>query len=674
MHGRNSIFLARVAVLLAIFITAAPGMSAGASPQLGDSDVPAPPYATSGIPVSEQSNDTEPSPSVEKTARAEEQEELLELLAVLEQETEIATKTRMNSDYVPGMVTVLHGEQLEALGVHTVAEALTMVPGIQLSRVFSGEPSVKIRGIAFPFNSGNIKVMLNSIALSRESSGINSSVLLTPVAQVDRIEIVRGPGSSLYGDFALSGVVNIITKNAGGRVFARAGSDHSKGGGGHYAYHDDEIPFGVGLNVSLVDDGENAVSLERDPDEQRFTGVFKLDYRDFAFTAEGVRRSVDLRNRDSSDDDRPGAPRTTTSQREESWAIEGRQTIELGRFADIEPYITYLRNDRNAEVPLSEFRGDRVEAGFDANWSPWTSHQLHFGFSYTYSDIDDAANRVPGDAPLEVSGVNRRNFSLSVQDQAALTDRFSLTLGLRFDDYDDVGNLLTPRIAGVYRLGEHHVIKAQYSESFRAPTFWELYATGRANENLDFEVIKTTELAYVYRRPNAVGRLTLYYSRIDDGIYRDAGGGYTNSVGIESKGIEVEWEQRLGDGFRWLANISYVDARDGRSGPSADDQSLGVADWLGNLVFFLQPLPEYMVTGRFLYVGDRHTLDGWIEGYESLDLTVSRMDLWVKGLTARIGVKDLFDHTIKYVTSRPNGLTEDEFPGRTFWLQVSYDL
>lgn len=81
-----------------------------------------------------------------------------------------------------------------------------------------------------------------------------------------------------------------------------------------------------------------------------------------------------------------------------------------------------------------------------------------------------------------------------------------------------------------------------------------------------------------------------------------------------------------------------------------------------------------MVTGRLLYVGDRHATDGWIEGDESVDLTVSRMDLFTKGLTLRIGVKNMFDEKIVYLTSYPNMIGKDEFHGRTVWLQASYDF
>ena len=614
---------------------------------------------------------------------SEDQEELEALMAILEEETEIATKTKMNNDYVPGMVTVLHGDHLEALGIQTVAEALAMVPGIQLSRIASGEPTVKVRGMSYPFNAGNIKVMLNSIGLSRESSGLNSSVLLMPVAQVERIEIVRGPGSSVYGDFAMTGVVNIITHNTDGRLFGHGGDDESWSGGGHYAYRDEKNSFGLGLNLSVVNGGENATIINRNPEEERMTGIFTFDYKQFTFTLEGSKRSVDYDNVKAlisstgplPPDGPPVLPLSEPdrfSQNEKSWAMEGRQSFDLGRVS-VEAYLSYLKNNGRLMQPNREFLGDRVETGLDLTWSPWSSHQFLFSFSYTDSNIDSAYEETSSET-LELIGLGRRNFSLGIQDIIEFNDNFALTLGVRFDDYDDVGNLLTPRIAGVYRLGDHHVLKAQYSEGFRAPTFWELYRTGTVDERLDFEVIGTTEIAYIYRRPKAVGRVTLYYSEIDKGLFAP-GNIFENIAEIGSKGVEMEWDQQINEKFRWLANVSYVDTWDNRWIDQATTiPSPGVSQWLGNMAFFLQPVPKLMLTGRLLYVGDMHALDGWVKGYETVDVTLSRKDLWKKGITLRGGVKNVFDNTVIYTTMRPHGLSEDEFCGCTWWLQLSYDF
>jgi outer membrane cobalamin receptor len=297
MIDTRSLSKIKIAVLMLVIVTAMAGK--GESETRPSNDGRSVHYQTDEkeMYLAEMSADSSPLQLAMNGAGEEDRRQLQELLAVLDEETEVATKTKMNNDYVPGMVTVLHGEQLEALGLHTVVEALAMVPGIQVAHLGTGEPTLKVRGVAFPFNAGNVKVMLNSIAMSRESSGINSSVLLIPVAQVDRIEVIRGPGSSLYGDFAMAGVVNIITKDTGGRLFGLAGDDESRGGGGHYSYHDEMRDLSLGVNISDMDGGENAGSIGIDPDEQRYTGVFHLNYNKSSFTVEGVRRKLDYRRR-----------------------------------------------------------------------------------------------------------------------------------------------------------------------------------------------------------------------------------------------------------------------------------------------------------------------------------------------------------------------------------------
>ncbi len=73
-------------------------------------------------------------------------------------------------------------------------------------------------------------------------------------------------------------------------------------------------------------------------------------------------------------------------------------------------------------------------------------------------------------------------------------------------------------------------------------------------------------------------------------------------------------------------------------------------------------------------MGDRHAPEGWIDGYDTVDLTVSRLDVVKKGITLRGGVKNMFDDNIVYLTDRQGNLFKDAFGGRTWWLQVSYDF
>jgi len=606
----------------------------------------------------------------------EDRQELKELLAILNEESAVATKTKMNSDYVPGMVTVLHGDQFEAFGLHTVADALAMVPGIQSSRLETGEPSIKVRGLAFAFNAGNIKVMLNSIALSRESSGINSSVLLIPLSQVDRIEVIRGPGSSIYGDFAMAGVVNIITKDSGSRLFGRTGGDDAIGGGGYYNYRDDVHDITLGVNISAMDDGKNAARQGLIPDEKQYSGVFNFGYQNFSFTVEGVRRRIDCRIDTSIG---PLGFNIPPFRSEESWVMEARQTLELKSNITLDAHLSFLQNDYDSIGPTKGFQGNRVETGIDLNWLLHDRHQLLLSVSYADSDINDAFNVRPLEIDtIRISGIERKNYSVGLQDQVMFTDRFSMTYGIRFDEYDDVvENLLTPRIAAVYRLGEHHVVKAQYSEGFRAPTFWELYQTGRADEHLDFEVLDMTEFSYIYRRPNIVGRATFYYSEINNGIIGSLESHrHENTYSAHAKGVEVEWEQRIGEKLRWQANLSYNDTRNNLQSDTQNNRSLGIASWLGNLALIVQPTAKITLAGHLLHVGDRYALGDRdpIEGYDTVDLTVTHMDFWKTGIILRGGVKDLFDDDIVYIVNRPHGLDEQLYYGRTWWLQLSYDF
>lgn len=597
-------------------------------------------------------------------------EALAALLEVLEEETGVATKTRMNSDYVPGMVTILHGEHLTALGLSTVGEALSLVPGIQLSRIQSGEPTLKVRGLAFPFNAGKVKVLLNSIALSRESSGINSSVLRIPVEQVDRIEVIRGPGSSLYGDFALAGVVNIITRKTGNLLFARAGTKGSETGGGLISHETAKKEFHISGNISLSHGGDHGAAAALDPEEDRSVGVFQLGYKGFNLTAQGIRRRVEL------DHLPPSQPfPVRRERRERSWAVEARQAFEPDRNLEVETYISFLRNDFHSTAPPGEFLGNRLEAGGDMNWSGWSGHRILLGLSFSESDIDDALDKPAFSAPLRISGINRRAWSLGLQDEVSLGDNFLLTLGGRLDDRDDVGGILTPRIAAVYRPGGGHVVKAQYAHGFHAPTFWELYDTGTANTTLDYETIETTELVYIFRGPEFVSRATLFYSRLDDMPARNADGSFSNALEVRSRGIELEWEQQLNERFRWQANVSFVDTWDQRAGSGTGGHSPGVSDWLGNLAFFYRIFPDWLISGRLLHVGDRHDADGWVDGYDRLDITVSRTNFLDTGAVLRLGVSNILGDSITYLTQRPgHPLQGAEYGGLSFRVGISWEF
>ena len=154
-------------------------------------------------------------------------------MEILDEETTVATKTKLNSDYVPGM--------------------------------------------PFPLNSGNIKILTNSVAVSRETSALNTSVLLMPVEKVERIEVVRGPGSSVYGNFAFMGLVNIITKKGDRGVFASAANGDHYASGAQFSGGNKDFHFDINVAGWTSDQGEGPIGS--DANEDRLTAIGSLDYR-----------------------------------------------------------------------------------------------------------------------------------------------------------------------------------------------------------------------------------------------------------------------------------------------------------------------------------------------------------------------------------------------------------
>src|SRR6185436_3824907 len=157
------------------------------------------------------------------------------------------------------------------------------------------------------------------------------------------------------------------------------------------------------------------------------------------------------------------------------------------------------------------------------------------------------------------------------------------TLGVRYDDSSDTGARVTPRAALVWQAAEHHVLKAQYAEGTRAPTFFELYNGNGTRRNLDFEVNRTAELNYVYERPQLVARATLFRTHIDDMVFVNLSNRtFGNFSKAQAHGAELELSRQLGDTLRLDANVSWVSARDNRN-PQLRDASLGaVPHWMGN--------------------------------------------------------------------------------------------
>ena len=646
-----------------------------------------------------------------------EQSERQDLLALLEQQTRIATKTKLNADYVPGMVSVLYGDGMEARGVRTVGEALTLVPGIEMITDPLGRKQLFIRGVAGEFSSGNVKMLLNDVPMNATRDGLAGALFDIPIEQVDRIEVIRGPGSAIYGEFAYTGVVNVITYKRGQRLFGSTGNFGTRSAGAILSTPTRGDGPQLSLNAARWQTDSTDVRVATDALYQRTpsqaaqsnapgspnspravdSASAQFSYKGFSLVGQYLSEETGdyfgVNEVLPPDDDRKVLG-------EKFRSLQARQVIKPSDTVEATLSVGWLENNRTQDgTYLGPCPPALQPTGFCAIWNPylderytetrsnaaldlrWTGLQRHivlFGAASSEIRITDSWwNVIPSPGPRFDEGTERRIRSATFQDEFRATDRFTLTTGLRYDHYSDVGEAVTPRIAGVWRITDQHILKAQYAQAFRPPTFSELLNSA---SGIDPATIDTSELGYIYKGDRTQTRATIFYSELKDRI-TVVNNRYANAEGALLRGIEVEHEARLGSDVKLDASVGYTNAKD----QETDRQIPLSTNWQVNLGLIYQPRADATLALQYRQVGDfnREVADPRrdLNGYDKLDATASFANLGYRGLTLRLGAKNLFNENIRFpapLASDPSGENivgyAQDLPqgGRTWWLQLSY--
>jgi iron complex outermembrane receptor protein len=668
---------------------------------------------------------------------------LEDLLKVLEQETEIATKSKLNIDFVPGMVSVLHGKDLLARGIRTVYEALALIPGIELSMTNDGQYQVVVRGVGKTYSSGKVKFLLNGVSFNATLNA-TTTALVIPIDLVDRIEVIRGPGSAIYGEFASVGVVNVITNKKTSNVFSRYSNSDRYTLGGQYA---GQLNGSVSLAANFayeenkggnVQAGEDILASSPDPNFQNISNspgpvndkeenkVFSLNlaYQQYQLTwqfgerafgdyfgaanaipeaAQNAQREISMHNVELSN----------------KWELRDawQSNLKLGwlRF-DIESsalmlfplgFITQTGEDFSDEGVLGapNYKEDKYYAGVDVSYQGLDKHNILLGLDYsqthqgdTYSErnysVDDggglmriANGSYTGSKNWMAEDLSRRVFAMYAQDQYSITNRWMLTAGLRWDDYDDIGSDITPRLAVVYQLSDKQTLKAQYAQSFRPPTFLEQYAKNNpvvsGNPGLRSEQLENIELGYVYNNGLTIGRATAFYYELNDLIAIDTDTRLYENVGdVHARGVELELVKQLGQMAKIDGNVSYARADD-----VSGNRIYGVAEFMGNLGLIYKIMTDLNFNAQYRYVGDRarqaEDSREYLQGFSLFDVTLSKANLFFDGVTLRAGVKNFFDETVVYPAFRVRTPDQairpayaEDYPqtGREFVIQISWQF
>ncbi len=259
--------------------------------------------------------------------------------------------------------------------------------------------------------------------------------------------------------------------------------------------------------------------------------------------------------------------------------------------------------------------------------------------------INGTLTDVTGTPYIFMGDQERQAYYLSLQDEWQFAPDWSLTAGVRYDNYSDFGDTVNPRLALVWQSLYNLTTKLLYGRAFRSPSFQELFNKNNpvaiGNEDLKPETIETFELAFDYQPTFDIHMtLNLFSYEIKDLIEFVATGGeeVAENVGRQ-KGQGLEWELAwdVSSAVDIRANYAFQDARD----VATDEAAVGVP----NHQFYLRGdwrfVPQWSIDGRFNWISSRARPAGAdaddddprsaLRGYRTVDLFLRRTDIFGKG-------------------------------------------
>ena len=469
-------------------------------------------------------------------AVAQDEEELTSFFGD-EEFISIATGIAQPLSKAPAVASVITAKTIMQIGATDIDDILETVPGLHVSRNLGYAPIYSFRGIHTTTNP-QVLMLVNGIPLTNLFQGDrNLAWGGMPVEAISRIEIIRGPGSAIYGADAFAGVINIITKTSsevsGTSAGLRHGTSDSKSfwlqtggsanGLGYMAIIEGRKTDGSSEKIardsqSILDHLSNtnaslapgSINREGEAIDTRL----ELNYKQFTFRA-----GSQIRNNN-------GLGAGIAQALDPSGLVASKRynadlnydNINFTKNISIKAIVSYLQTSQEVDDDFRLFppgtKGPTLSpssypdgvignpevyerhyrTNLSATFHGLARHELMSGIGYYYGEIykvkeeknfgTDPATDLPippGSPLVDVSGTpyaflkenERENSHIFIQDVWHFADDWELTTGLRFDHYSDFGDTANPRIALVWSARHNLTIKALYGEAFRAPSFGE---------------------------------------------------------------------------------------------------------------------------------------------------------------------------------------------------------
>jgi len=481
-------------------------------------------------------------------------QEMLEL-DIEELSVSVASKRDESISEAPGIITVITAGEIEKFGGNNLGDILSRLPNTyRYATTLLRDNSTAIRGQQINVSDNKSLILLNGRPMRDSLTGGNNMAFYRaiPLEIIERIEMVRGPGSVLYGTNALAGAINVITKDP-------------------EEYHANQVSGGYGVDNTI-----------------QASGLLGEQIGDLKFLVSGKYLESDGWNFLIND---PDGNTITDDFSEKNYGVTGvaqYKNFSLTGFTGFKRDTTFILNGfepaGDKEKLLRNFWDLQYEYSFE-NELKATANITYNGFNFTNnlgSDFDfndllyevsiggelfDRFNFISGfiyqrlDGTLQNGTIPYTNdrFNFYTQGDYQPWQFLKLIAGFNVSKPESIDFNVTPRFGAIVKLSDQVGMKLLYGEAFRSPFSVEQSInrpSAKGNPNLQPEEAKTFNAQIFYNTPKAYTALTYYTSELEKAILAGSGT-FSNSDQIDFEGLEWEWKVYPVPGWFLTGSLSY---------------------------------------------------------------------------------------------------------------------
>lgn len=597
----------------------------------------------------------------------------------------------------PASISVISREELESRYYRDVTDALRGVPGVMVTGG-GDKTDISIRGMGSNYTLILVDGRRQSSRQTRPNSdgpGIEQG-WLPPLQSIERIEVIRGTMSTLYGSDAIGGVINIITRKeqkswSGNVQLSTVIQENRQSGDEQSANFFVTGPLTDALSLQVY-----GQTTQRDEDNIEYgygdkslrNLTTKLNYQLNELHTVQFEAGVSAQDRTNHVGKSAQATgcRRACSDNENEYRRTHFSLAHQGDWGSVGYSDTYLQYEENKNKSREMTIENTV---FKTSWVvPLDSHTTTFGLEGSHAKLEDFTSNSISDR----TEISNSQWAAFIEDEWALLESFSLTFGGRFDYDQHYGSHFSPRAYGVWNIDPSWTFKGGVSTGFRAPQLREITANwgqvsrgGNIYGNPDLEPEKSVnkELSLLYFSPSGVhASLTVFHNDFKDKItrvacptdvctdgYNDWGNAPTYRVNVdkaETYGSEATLELPVAQDIDFKASYTYTHSEQ-KSGEFKGNPLLQLPKHLVSADLSWQTTELLNSWTKVTYHGKEMKPEGGASNSDLIAPDYTFVDMGVSysltpTATVKAAVYNLFDKEVGY---EKYGYVED---GRRYWL------